>query len=201
MMAAQEPGGSHVWPVGAESNGKLHMNSAANYAEISKEAALEYLIVHDQSRDDRLVMALQQSTSLRLFQIPTAGEFLRLIWQESDPTRFLTPPARPRTLGDIARRLKLDGRTFHQLANSSHQPGLDPAWFQPCIEIDESFKAEAFGRLMLVEPLASERRQSPRGTFYAWDGVHRTIVLAKKLFASEVDYFPVEAVLIRPRPT
>ncbi|MBA2227508.1 hypothetical protein [Thermogemmata fonticola] len=42
---------------------------------------------------------------LFLIQLEDEDSFLSLIWQESDPTRLLTPPGQPRTLRDVARRM------------------------------------------------------------------------------------------------
>ncbi len=76
-----------------------------------------------------------------------------------------------------------------------------PEWFEKCIAIDEAFDYSRFGFLALAHATESERKQSPRGTFYIYDGVHRTLVLAKRLLSRETNFQLLTALLIVPRPT
>jgi hypothetical protein len=51
-----------------------------------------------------------------------------------------------------------------------------------------------------VTPLIDgEKRDSPDGTYYVYDGVHKSIVLAKKLLRNELEFKPVELLLLTPR--
>ncbi|SRR6266566_73303 len=54
--------------------------------------------------------------------------------------------------------------------SGARQPGLDPAWFVPCVQIDRDFDHRQLGRIVLVAPLSNEAAQSPAGSFYIWDG-------------------------------
>jgi len=67
------------------------------------------------------------------------------------------------------------------------------------LEIDSAFSYDHFGLLALTPSMPSEQRESPQGTYYVYDGVHRSIVLAKKLLSNEVEYRPVSALYLTPR--
>jgi hypothetical protein len=54
--------------------------------------------------------------------------------------------------------------------------------------------------LILAPSTEEEREQSPNGSFFIYDGFHRSLVLAKYLLEEEVDYQQVEGILVIPRP-
>jgi hypothetical protein len=127
--------------------------------------------------------------------------FLSLIWQERDDSRLLTPHDQPRTLRDVAMRI-IDGQhTFSSLACDLGRPRDQhrPDWFQKCIPIAESFSYDAFGPVALVPATDGERRQSPNGTFYIYDGIHKTLVLSTLLLNRTLSFRPLDAILLIPR--
>lgn len=187
---------------------------------ISKEEVAGMIEAHEtaghhiDSRLKRVVYGRQ--TNLFLLTIDDRGEFLSLIWQEIDGLRLLAPGG-SRTLKDVAQRM-LDETltvhtkrgpitikgplTFQQLASDL---GLDPKyhrpdWFRGCVKIDSAFLYSSFGWVTLVTANDSERSQSPSGTYYIHDGVHKTLVLAKRLLKNETEFEPVTALLLNPRP-
>jgi hypothetical protein len=151
--------------------------------------------------DARLLEKIESASNIYLFQLYDEESFLSLIWQEINETRLLTPAKQSRTLFDVATRFVQNGYTFEGLnkdmglARKQHQP----EWFSKCIPIDSEFDFAHFGWIVLVSAIDHEREQSPNGSFYVFDGVHKTLVLAKRLIAREITFQPIEALLLLPR--
>ena len=118
--------------------------------------------------------------------------FLSLIWHSIPEARPLTPPSKPRSLGDCVRRLASIDRPFAQLVEGY-------PWFKRCSLIDEGFCYARFGLLVLTCADENEKKETPRGSYYMYDGNHKGIVLAKKILRKELDYRPIEALLLKPR--
>jgi len=138
----------------------------------------------------------------QLFALTLASDdFLRLIWQEADFARFLTPPHESRTLRDVARRLIELGYSFDALTADIGLPREQhhPQWFTPCAEIDRAFDMDRFGLLILTPATEGEYRQSPGGIYYVFDGVHKSIVLAKRLLENTIAFRPLDVLLLVPR--
>lgn len=143
--------------------------------------------------DSRLIREVQQPGQMFLLPLETEAEFMKLVWQSVNDTRPLTPPGQPRTLRDCAKRLESYGWSFRQLCEAGY------SWFDKCVAIDQGFDYQKFGWLAVVPLNSHEQRESPSGTYYIFDGVHKAIVLAKKLARRELSYKPVEALLLTPR--
>lgn len=128
--------------------------------------------------------------------------FLALIFPEMDGCRILTPPDEPRTLRDVANRILYNEWTFEDLVEDKGlNPKLhDPAMFAKTRYLDENFDYEKFGMLILAPSNEEEREQSPDGSFFLYDGFHRSLVLAKYLLEEEVEYQQVEGIMVIPRP-
>jgi hypothetical protein len=156
-------------------------------------ARLERRQQSDLHVDDRLVQEVQRSEAMYLFTIPTEREYLRLVWQSIADTRPLTPVGSPRTLGHCVGRLQPYDWSFRRLADEGHP------WFVTCVAIDENFHYERFDWIALVMLNEHERNESPSGTYYIFDGVHKSIVLAKQVLRRELAYEPIEALLLTPR--
>lgn len=122
--------------------------------------------------------------------LTTADDFLSLVWQSIPEARPLVPVNQPRTLRDCAARLSPYGWQFDRLVQEGHN------WFQACADIDEGFDYRKLGCIAIQVCLPQEKRETPAGTYYIYDGVHRSIVLAKRLLRREVGYKPLEALLI-----
>jgi hypothetical protein len=174
------------------------MRQVSNSEVLKRLGAREVL---DHHVDERLTQAVKGSGSLFLFTLEDEASFLSLIWQEIDPTRLLTPRGQPRTLGDVANRMLQNSWTFSSLCNPMglHPTQHDPGAFRSFEALDADFDISKFDLLAVVPANDSERRQSPHGTFYIFDGVHRSLVLAHRVLSRQVDYHPVEALLITPR--
>jgi hypothetical protein len=147
--------------------------------------------------DRRLFTSIRDSEALYLFTIFDEDSFLSLIWQEIDATRLLTPGGQPRTMKEVGSRLQI-WQGFSRLAGELDLPRTqhNPAWFERCVQIDTSFDYNRFGWISVVHPNDSERRQSPRGSFYIYDGVHRALVLAKRLLSQETEFQSIAAFLL-----
>lgn len=93
------------------------------------------------------------------------------------------------------------GCSFEELTKNIGLPRdqHEPEWFQKCLPIDDGFQFSQMGLLILVAPDDIERAQTPLGTFYLFDGIHRTLVLAKQLLLNKVEFQPVEALYLVPR--
>lgn len=150
--------------------------------------------------DQRLEDAIRSCKALFLLALEDEGSFLSLIWQAHRHTRILTPPDQPRTLRDVVRRM--GERTFAEFCDQAVIPpcSYNPRWFDKCRDIDASFDPQRFGRLALVIPTCGELKGTPNGLLYVYDGVHKTLVLAKRLLSGQSKYWPVDALLILPRP-
>ena len=150
--------------------------------------------------DERVLGRIDTAKSMFSLSLDDADAFFSLIWQESDPARLLTPSGQPRTLRDVAERL-VQKYSFAQLCTTLGLPPTqhDPDWFRTCLTIEESFSYEALGVVSLLPSNDPEQRQSQTGTFYIFDGVHKTLVLATLLLRNLIPYQPVNALLFVPR--
>lgn len=131
----------------------------------------------------------------------TQEQFLNLIWQETDRARLLTPAGASRTLRDVGSRLLASGTPFETLAGDLELPRTQhhPEWFVPCVDIDRGFDFTRFGWLVLTPATTGERQQSPLGSYYIFDGTHKSLVLSKRILNETVTYQPVTALLLTPR--
>ena len=120
-------------------------------------------------------------------------DLLRLVWQSIDDARPLVPVGAPRMLSDCAQRLSKYGWQFQTLVDSSFK------WFEKCVHIDVDFDYAKFGLIALTPLENSEMCETPQGTFYIYDGAHKTIVLAKKLLRNEIKVEGAEVLLLSPR--
>ena len=143
--------------------------------------------------DDRLIKEIQEPGDLFLITLNTQKEFLNLVWQSISATRPLTPIGSPRTLADCACRLKKFNWSFSELQRKGY------SWFGKCVSLDAPFDFAKFDWIALVPMDEHERRENPLGNYYIFDGVHKTIVLAKKLLRREIEYKPLECLLLTPR--
>ena len=150
--------------------------------------------------DDRLIRAVRAPGDLFLFTLEDEEAFLSLIWQESDFTRLLTP-GQPRTLADVAGRMIANSWTFSSLCRPMGLPLTyhDPASFESFTALDAAFDLSKFDFIAVTPANDFEKRQSPRGTYYIYDGVHRALVLAHRVMSGQSTYRPVEALLLTPR--
>jgi hypothetical protein len=73
------------------------------------------------------------------------------------------------------------------------------SWFQKCVEIDARFDATLVGWVVLTPANSHERAETPQSNYYIFDGVHKTIVMAKRILTREWEYQPVEVLLLEPR--
>ncbi len=167
-----------------------------------KEVCQELKRIADREEhiDSRVFSAISMAEGLYEIYITDQDAFLSLIWQESDPVRFLTPKGQPRTLKDVTERFISKGYSFRALKVDSCTGQCDPEWFKVCEQLDDSFDIKRFGYVVIVQPNDNERNQSPRGSFYIYDGVHKTLVYAKRLLKRETKFELVRALLIIPRP-
>ena len=143
--------------------------------------------------DSRLLSEVRAPGQLFLVRLETEAEFMSLVWQTIDPTRPLAPHGRPRSLRDCASRLSSFRWTFEALVQTGYP------WFEKCVPIDAAFTFEQFGLVAITPLLPGELKETPYGSYYIYDGVHKSIVLAKRLLRGEVQYTPVEALLLEPR--
>jgi hypothetical protein len=152
--------------------------------------------------DQRVYTAVAASAGLFLLTLADEASFLSLVWQQSDGVRLLVPRGRSRTLRDVAQRMIAESFTFERLASDLGRPKEehDPEWFRVCTPINASFDLGRFGWVTVVPASDSERKESPGGSLYIFDGVHKTLVLSKRLVSGETQFRPVEALLILPRP-
>jgi hypothetical protein len=75
----------------------------------------------------------------------------------------------------------------------------DPAAFESFRSLDADFDISKFDFIAVTPANDSEKRQSPSGTYYIYDGVHRALVLAHRVMSRQMEYHPVEALLMTPR--
>jgi hypothetical protein len=143
--------------------------------------------------DDRLRGEVYKPGEMFLDTLATREEFLRLVWQSIDDTRPLVPVGAPRTLSDCAQRLLQYGWKFQALLD------LGFKWFEKCVDIDVGFDYAKVGLVALTPLIEPERRETPAGSYYIYDGVHKSIVLAKRLLQRQTGYESVQVLLLTPR--
>jgi hypothetical protein len=143
--------------------------------------------------DGRLRREVDQPGAMFLGRLATKEEFLKLVWQSIPDTRLLTPVGDARTLFDCANRLSTLEWEFQTLV----QAGFE--WFRRCVDIDKAFDYDKLGLVALTPLNDPERRETPAGNYYIYDGVHKSIVLAKRLLRGETEYEPIQVLLLMPR--
>jgi hypothetical protein len=151
--------------------------------------------------DRKLMEEVGRPGELYLLRLEDEASFLSLIWYQAPAVRLLAPDGEPRTLRDVARRLRQRGHTFSALAGDLGLPreGHDPGFFKPCVPIDSCFDWRRFGWVAVVAADDEERALSPLDPFYVFDGSHKSLALARRLLAGETRYRPVEALHLVPR--
>ena len=169
---------------------------------MSPEELNAVIFAKDRKPDGR-VCRLVISGGYRFYRLEsdlTKNEFLSLIWHEINDSRVLTPENESRTVLDVAQRMEEGNHTFESLSQYPSEPinQHDPCWFCRCVKIYNKFTYNKFGAMWLKEPKPDERKQSPSGTYYIYDGCHRSLVLGKRLLEGE-KYDPVKAILIDPK--
>lgn len=145
--------------------------------------------------DERLLRELDAPGDRYLMTLRTEAEFFSLVWQSISYCRPLVLPGEPRTLRDCAFRLQRYGWSFQDLVNAGYP------WFTRCDTIDKAFDFIRFHWIVLTPLTLDESRETPTGTHYVYDGVHKTLVLAKKLIRDGLQYRPLTALLLTPRRT
>ncbi len=148
---------------------------------------------------EKIIKYIKKSEGLFYLTLEDKESFLSLIWLERNGLRLLAS-GNSRTLGDVCQEMATRGLTFKNLAsnlgidNKIH----DPKWFENCVVLEKNFTYEKFGLLIVVPANDSERKQSPKGSFYIIDGAHRSLVLGKLLLSNEVNFQPIELLLMLP---
>lgn len=170
--------------------------AAPHFEEVQPSEVMASLRAHQALGlhvSDRVIAEVQKPGRMNKVVLGRA-DFFKLVWQSSDETRPLAPLRHPRTLGDCALRLSHFSWSFDRLVE------LGWPWFAACAEIDKAFDLSKFG-LIFLNPLNEvERGEAPQGSYYIYDGVHRSIVLAKRLTApSAAEYRPIQAILFERR--
>lgn len=143
--------------------------------------------------DSRVLKEVSQPGEVWMLRLDTIDAVFNLIWQSVNEARPIVPAGQPRSLRDCASRLSSHGWTFQALVDAGYP------WFAKCVPIDRDFKLENLGVLVLTLATDGERRDTPVGTHYIYDGVHRSIVLAKRLLLGEQPFGPIDALLLTPR--
>ncbi|HKZ53975.1 MAG TPA: hypothetical protein VJ123_00730 [Anaerolineales bacterium] len=164
--------------------------------DLKVEAAERRLRQHQERGlhvDARLFQEIRKPGQLSLVTLETDDEFLSLVWQAIDDTRPLAPHGQPRALRDCASRLSTFKWSFEVLVRAGYP------WFRKCVPIDAAFAFEQFGWVAITPLVRDEQRGTPHGSYYIYDGVHKSIVLAKRLLCGEAQYAPTEALLLEPR--
>lgn len=143
-----------------------------------------------------------KETTLYKIELCSEKELISLIWHEIDATRLLTPDGKPRTIADVVDRMigTEEYNTFEKLTQNLKLPSNEhcPEWFEPCVDIYNNFNANKFRkpRIWFRPATCAERDQSPSGTYYIFDGSHRTLAFAKLLRDNKGEYQPIQAILI-----
>jgi len=150
--------------------------------------------------DARVITALnRERTSCLVVRLEDERSFLSLIWHDVPESRVLSAN-QSLVLGDVARRMIDRDWIFEKLANREIGGDYSPDYFADCARIDREFQFSKFGWPTLVLPNETERNRAAAGSLYLMDGTHRTLVLARKLLLREIEYEPVEGLLLLPRP-
>ena len=134
-------------------------------------------------------------------QIEEINDFYNLIWCEIRATRILSN-GESRTLRDIANRFIECKLTFEDLVDGTVEDTstYKPGWYKKCLPINNGFEYENFGWLAVHDASQKEINQSPNGKYYIYDGSHKSLVLAIKLFTGEEEFQPVDVIYIDPKP-
>lgn len=165
---------------------------------ITQEEILNRFFVYESKGfhiDSRLVGEVNKGGSFYIIELNDEEAFLSLIWQEIDDSRLLTLKNKSRKLLDVANRFIEKKYSFDTL---SRYIGLsanehNPKWFEKCIPIDDEFNYENYGLISIVPATDGERKQSLNGSFYIYDGIHKSIVLATKLLKNEIAFQKIKA--------
>lgn len=173
---------------------------------ISKEVALEKLLAHgeDYHVDSRVIREVKMDIVDEAFYeccLDDQDQFLSLIWCAIDESRLLTPDNKPRTIRHVVERMISNGWTPERLWT---EPPLikgehTPDWFIKCKSIIEDFDYTRFGWIVACSPTEEERRSTPTGSYYVFDGNNRSLVLGWLLLKKVISYEPVTLLIMEPR--
>ena len=129
--------------------------------------------------------------------------FMSLVWLEGNVNRTLTKDT-DRTLFDAVRNLLAKEWTFELLADQHRrvEGQYEPEWFGGCVGACREILAgelRGLGVLGLTVLNSSECERSPTGSFYIYDGNHRSIAYAYLVETGKVKFESVPAILMTPR--
>lgn len=149
----------------------------------------------------RVLDEIKNIGSIFQFEIEDEETFLSLIWHEIDASRLFTPQGESRTLKDVAQRFIDNKISYSKLATNFGLPSdqHNPNWFSNCQKINDNFDYEEFGFIVLTPPTNEEVKQSSNGTFYIFDGSHKSFILATKLLKGELTFKSLNCFLLLPR--
>lgn len=171
--------------------------------KITHEEAKRVLLQREKNglKVDKRVLEEIDKGDLYLISLEDEHSFLSLVWHARDDSRILTPEGEPRTLLDVARRVINNHYSFNDLSSNLgfNSEKHNPRWFDECKRIDDNFDITKFGWLALTPATENELRSSSKGTFYIYDGTHKSLVLAKRLLDKSIDFKPLECLLLIPR--
>jgi len=167
--------------------------------ELARKALLQR-VENDLKVDKRLLDEIKKGD---LYLIPLEDEhsFFSLIWHAIDDSRILTPQGQSRTLHDVTQRLIDNNYNFTALSSDLglNSKQHNPKWFDKCKKINDNFDIDKFGWIAVTPATEDELRSSPKGTFYIYDGTHKSLVLAKRLLDKNIYFTPLECLLLIPR--
>lgn len=171
--------------------------------KITQEEARKVLLQREEDGlkvDKRLLDEIKKG-DLYLISLEDEHSFLSLIWHAIDDSRILTPQGQSRTLRDVAQRLIDNNYSLNALSSNLdlNANQYNPKWFDKCKKINDNFDIDKFGWIAVTPATEDELRSSPKGTFYIYDGTHKSLVLAKLLLDKKIYFKTLECLLLIPR--
>jgi len=169
----------------------------------SKESVIAQLSQNNALVNGFLTRTVAQAVGFYRWTIEDADTLYSLIWHYHKSSQILTPGhwfgGKLYTVGDVAKYMINQGYTFEGLANRAYKGTYDPNWFKACASIDANLDWSKYDTFVVQPSNNAERRDCPHGTFRLIDGVHRSLTYAVKLLRNEIQFKPVDAILVLPK--
>ncbi len=150
--------------------------------------------------NNKVIKAIKNAINIKKIML-SEDEFFNLVWIQINGVRILSEKNKPRTLKDIVNKMNKNNYDFQFLASNQifDQINHDLSWFEKCNNIYANFNFNKFKYLFLYSLNENERSSSPNGSYYLFDGNHKSLVYAKKIIDGDLKYKEIKAYMIEPR--
>jgi len=172
---------------------------------LSHEEATRLLSPDPQALDNESFRhRFETAASFESITFDSFDSFSKLIWHFSPFSRVLTPPhwwggGKLYTVGDVAKKMISEGWTFSALAKGEIAGTYKPGWFESCETVYNAFDYEKCLPLVVLNAGFSEKWDCSKSQYRIIDGIHRSLVIAYKVYANELLYQRINGIVLHEK--